>query len=182
MALRVVPWWLGWMLALPLRRLVHDPEKILRDHVREGMTVADLGCGPGFFTVAMAKLVGPTGRVFAVDLQQPMLKMAARGARRKGVEDRIVFHRCEERRLGLTEPVDFALAFAMVHEVPDAGRFLSEVAAIVKPGGRFLFAEPKRHVSGEDFDESVQLALKAGFKVHSEPEIKWCRAALFEKP
>jgi ubiquinone/menaquinone biosynthesis C-methylase UbiE len=56
-----------------IRRLVHKPRRILEAHVGKGMTVLDLGCGPGYFTIELAKLVGEEGRVIAADIQQGML-------------------------------------------------------------------------------------------------------------
>ncbi|MEN8212415.1 MAG: methyltransferase domain-containing protein, partial [Thermodesulfobacteriota bacterium] len=56
------------------RRWFQDPEKILRPYVNKGMTVLDLGCGPGFFSVDMAQMVGKSGRVIASDLQDGMLE------------------------------------------------------------------------------------------------------------
>ena len=62
-----------------MRRLVHKPGRILEARISKGMTVLDLGCEPGFFTIEMAKLVGGTGKVIAADLQQGMLvKVAAK--------------------------------------------------------------------------------------------------------
>lgn len=51
----VCPWWLGYLLVTPLRRFLHDPEKILGDYVDEGMTVVEPGPGMGFFTAELAR-------------------------------------------------------------------------------------------------------------------------------
>ena len=50
---------MAWTFDNPLRRWFQDPERILGSFVREGMTVADIGCGMGYFSVAMAKMIGP---------------------------------------------------------------------------------------------------------------------------
>jgi len=65
----VCPWWLGYVLASPLRRLFLDPVKLLSPYVQAGMTVLEPGPGMGFFTLELARLVGPAGRVVAVDIQ-----------------------------------------------------------------------------------------------------------------
>ena len=57
-----------------IRRWFQNPEKILQPYIKEGMIVVDLGCGPGFFTVDMARLVGTSGRVIASDLEEGMLE------------------------------------------------------------------------------------------------------------
>ena len=70
---RVCPSWLAFVLNNPLRKLLQNPEKILKGLVQEGQTAVDLGCGPGFFTLPLARMVGESGRVIAVDLQSKML-------------------------------------------------------------------------------------------------------------
>ena len=96
----ICPWWGGYFIDNPLRRLIHDPKKILGRYVKPGMTVMDVGCGMGLFSIAMAKIVGDQGRVIAVDLQQQMLDTLRRRAERAGVGDRIETHKCEQNRLG----------------------------------------------------------------------------------
>ena len=97
----VCPWWVCYSFDNPLRRLFHDPERLLDPYVKPGMTVVDIGCGMGYFTVGLAKLVGPEGKVIAVDLQQQMLDALERRARRAGMADRIVLHRCRKESLGV---------------------------------------------------------------------------------
>jgi tRNA G46 methylase TrmB len=70
----VCPWYLGYLLASPLRRLFLNPEKILSTYVKEGMAVLEVGPGMGFFTLRLAKLVGETGQIICVDVQEKMLK------------------------------------------------------------------------------------------------------------
>jgi len=182
MAAHVCPWWSAWFtISNPLRRLVHDPEKTVRPYVKSGMTVLDVGCGVGCFTVSMAKMVGDQGRVIAIDLQGQMLDMLRRRAEKAGVADRIESHRCEQDRLGIDVQADFALAFAMVHEVPDQRRLLGEIHACLKPGGKLLVAEPPLHVSGKRFAHEVTTAEAVGFRLVEQPRIRWCRAAVFEK-
>jgi len=57
----------------PLRKLIQNPKNIMGEYVSPGDTVIDLGCGGGYFTVALAKMVGDRGRVIAMDLQKEML-------------------------------------------------------------------------------------------------------------
>ncbi len=168
----------GW-LSTPLRRLVHRPEKILAGMVKEGDVAADLGCGPGFFTMAMARMVGETGSVLAIDLQQGMLERVRRAAAKEGLEARIRLHQCSATEIGIGEPVaDFALAFYMVHEVPDVAAFLRQVRAMLKPGGRFLLVEPKVHVSKARFARTVEMAREAGMEQVDEPNIVFSQTSL----
>ena len=106
----VCPWWGGYFIDNRLRRLFHKPEEIGL-YVRSGMTAMDVGCGMGLFAIAMARLVGPDGRVIAVDLQQKMLDVLRKRAAKAGVGDRIETHRCQANAPEVAEPVDFALAF-----------------------------------------------------------------------
>ena len=108
------PWWFGYTFDNPLRRHIHDPRTILNGLVANGDVVADLGCGLGYFTLALAELVGQSGRVVAVDVQPQMLSRARRRAKRRGLEGRIEFHQCAPNALGLAGEFDFALAFWML--------------------------------------------------------------------
>lgn len=169
----------GW-LSTPVRRLITNPSRILRGLAQPGDTAVDLGCGPGFFTLPLAEMVGETGSVIAVDLQAAMLEQVKKRAERKGLMARIRLHHCAADSLDLSgEAADFALAFWMVHEVPDGPRFLREVAAGVEPGGRLLLVEPRGHVSATAFDETVAAAGAAGFRPLRRPRIAFSRATLF---
>lgn len=179
MSAHVCPWWLAWLaIDNPLRRLVHNPQKIVGPYVQPGMTALDVGCGTGWFSIPMATMAGQQGRVIAVDLQQQMLDMLRRRAQRAGVGDRIQTHKCAPDSLGLDAQADFALAFAMVHEVPDPRRLFGEILACLKPGGRLLLAEPRLHVSAQTFAVEIAAAEQASFRLLEEPKIRWARAML----
>jgi ubiquinone/menaquinone biosynthesis C-methylase UbiE len=177
---RVCPAAHGGLLATSLRRLVHNPERILGSLIEPGETVADLGCGPGFFALPAARLVGAGGRVIAVDLQAEMLEQLRVRAARAGLEQRITLHQCTATEIGLAEHADFALAFYMVHEVPDAPAFLAQVHALLKPTGRFLLVEPWGHVSAAAFARTVAIAQAAGFVPLARPRVVFSRAVLLQ--
>jgi ubiquinone/menaquinone biosynthesis C-methylase UbiE len=181
MPAHICPWWGGYFIDNRLRRLLHNPEEIVGPYLKPSMTIMDVGCGMGLFSIAMAKMVGNTGGVIAIDLQQEMLDVLRRRAERAGVADRIRLHRCDQDHLGIDEQVDFGLAFAMVHEVPDQQRLLQEIHGCLKPGGKLLVAEPRLHVSGQAFAEMVAEAENAGLRLVEEPWVRWCRAAVMEK-
>jgi ubiquinone/menaquinone biosynthesis C-methylase UbiE len=126
----------------------------------------------------MAQMVGDGGKVIAVDLQRQMLDMLRRRAEKAGVAARIETHLCEQNRLGIDVAADFALAFAMLHEVPDQDRLLGEIHRCLKPGGKLLLAEPPIHVSGKKFAGEVAVAEKVGFRVVERPQLRWCRAVV----
>jgi ubiquinone/menaquinone biosynthesis C-methylase UbiE len=174
MSHRVCPWWLGWILASPIRKLFQDPARILAPHVREGMTVLEPGPGMGFFTLELARRVGPGGRVVAVDIQEQMLAGLLRRARRAELADRIEARLASGASLGIDDlagKVDLVIAFAMIHELPDQNRFFTEVRRAIAPGGKVLIAEPGGHVSAMDFEATLGAAERAGFLRQPGPAI-----------
>ncbi len=162
-----------------IRRWWQPPRKILSPFVREGMTVLDVGCGPGFFSVEMAKMVGSGGKVISADLQDGMLQKLSDKVRGTELEARIVLVKCEEDTINVSDTVDFALAFYMVHEVPDKERFFRELRAVVDLGGRALLVEPRLfHVSRSDFEATAGIARDAGFSVDPGPRLSFSWSAI----
>lgn len=179
----VCPHKFAFMLSNPLRMLFQSPAKIAGEYIREGDTVIDLGCGPGFFAVRFAAMVGERGRVIAVDLQPEMLALAQKKAAKAGVAERMTFHRCAPDRVGLEQlpQADFMMAFYMAHETPDIPAFLAEVRGYLKPGGKFLIVEPKMHVDAQSFAHTIRAAETAGFRTISQPAKKSGRALLLTR-
>lgn len=180
LSIHVCPWWLARALDNPIRRLIHSPGKILGGYIKSGQTVLDLGCGPGTFTIPMARIVGEAGRVIAVDVQDEMLQMVKQKAVEEGLDSRIITHKSEPGGICISDKVDFALAFYMIHEVPDVDAFLMEVASLLKPSGKLLIAEPQFHVSESSFKKTLDAARLAGLKPISEPKIRFSRSMLFQ--
>jgi ubiquinone/menaquinone biosynthesis C-methylase UbiE len=163
------------------RRWLQNPRRILRPFIREGMTVLDIGCGPGFFSVELARLVGAAGRVIAADLQDGMLRRLEANVRGTELEARITLHQCQRDRIGLLQQVDFALAFYMVHELPDQQAFFREVLTILKAQGQLLVVEPPLHVSKSAFETTIKTARDAGFTVMERPRVLLSKAVLLGK-
>lgn len=180
----VCPWWLGYLLASPLRRLSQNPARILLPYLRPGMTVLEPGPGMGFFTLDMARMVGASGRVVAVDVQPRMIEALKRRARRAGLLDRIDARIVEAGSMalgGLDGSFDFVFACAVVHEVPSAARFFAEAARAMKSGAKLLLAEPAGHVENAEFSEQTAAAERSGLRLIERPPIARCHTALFEK-
>ena len=180
----VCPWWIGYLLASPLRRLRYDPAEVLAPYVHEGMTVLEPGPGMGFFTLELARVVGPSGRVVAVDIQRQMLDRLKRRATRAGLIDRLSIRLAQPDSLGVADlagAVDFVLAFAMVHEIPSASAFFREAALVMKPGARMLLAEPAGHVKPELFADELAAAADAGLKLTGRPAIRRSLAAVLQR-
>jgi len=178
---RICPWWLAYTFDNPLRALLHDPRKILSPYLREGMTAIDLGCGMGYFSRGMAKIVGDAGTVISIDLQQEMLDITRKRAERDHVGHRIHLRRVEQGNIGVSEQADFALAFWMVHEVDDLQAFFRQVHSILKQTGVFLIAEPRVHVSRSRFEEILAFARTTGFTISDAPRIRFSRAVVLRK-
>lgn len=184
MAHRVCPWWLGYFLASPLRRLSQDPGKILAPYVREGATVFEPGPGMGFFTLELARRVGQNGRVIAVDVQPRMITSLQRRLQKAGLSERVDVRLVPQESMGLADVsvrADFVLAFAVVHEFPDAARFFAEAASVLKAGGGLLLAEPRGHVKPADFEAELEVAARAGLRVKERPSIPRSHAAWLTK-
>ena len=153
----VCPPWVGLISLLnPLRRLLYTSESILGPHINEGMTVIEPGPGMGYFTLTAASLVGPKGKVVALDIQEAMLNALHRRAERAGLASRLELRVAKPTDLGIRREgiADFFLAFYMVHEVPDPRRF---------------------------FEQELGQGSAAGFKVLNRPTIRWSWAALLAK-
>jgi len=185
MAEHICPVWVGYLLASPVRKIFQNPEKMLASYIKPGMMVLDVGCAMGFFSLPMARMVGTGGRVVSVDVQEAMLKSLKKRAQKVNLSDRIETRMCRYHSLDLDDlkaKVDFALAFAVVHEVPDASIFYSELHETLKRNGKLLVAEPKGHVSVEAFDETVSMAMQYGFKKIEDLRLWRSHGVVLEKP
>jgi ubiquinone/menaquinone biosynthesis C-methylase UbiE len=175
----VCPWWLCFTFDNPIRKIIHDPVKILDPYVHKGDTAIDIGPGMGYFSIPMAELVGPSGHVTAIDIQPKMLSALTARAQKKGVSDRIKTHLAGPDSIGFYEKADFILAFWMAHEVPDQQRFFSEIRDLMKPQGLFLLVEPLIHVSRKSFSRALETATQLGFSIKEYPEISMSQSVLF---
>ena len=176
----ICPWWYAYTFDHRGRRLFHKAEVMFADYVKEGMTVLDVGCGMGFFSIGMAGLVGDAGKVIAVDVQQEMLDVMLKRASNVGLENRILPRLCRPDNLSIREEVDFALCFWMVHEVPNKLRFFSQIRSSLKRSAKFLVVEPKLHVSLRSFLGMVDVAKSSGFSVCGSPGVRLSLTALLK--
>jgi ubiquinone/menaquinone biosynthesis C-methylase UbiE len=109
--------------------------------IRPGMTVCDMGCGNGFYSLSMAKLVGPEGRVLAVDIQPEMLKMLEQREAEAKLDN-------IEPILGLLHDpklpegtVDLILLVDVYHEFSHPEPMLAAMRRALKPNGRIALVE-----------------------------------------
>lgn len=181
MGRHVCPWWFAYTFDNPLRRFFHKPESIFSPYLKEGMTAIDIGCGMGYFSIGMAKIVGEAGKIISVDLQQKMLDTLMKRAKEAGVSNRITPVLCDENDIAIHEKVDFALTFWMLHETPGESHLLQQVHSILKKKGKLLLAEPKLHVSLANYKKTLATARELGFQLIDEPFIYFSYAAILEK-
>ena len=119
----------------PLRRIFDNPTKTLKAAgVQPGQQVLEVGCGPGFFTIAAAKLVGDNGCIHAIDLHPLAIKMVEEKVQKaslSNVEARIA----NAANTGLpAESIDVILLFGVIHALP-LKEVLPELYRVLRPGG-----------------------------------------------
>ena len=123
-------------LLSPERRQMQDPDAILSAlDLSPGLRLADVGCGPGFFTLPAAERVGGDGQVYAFDVQHEMIARVAERAATAGL-DNVQAMLSKEAELPIPdEAVDVALLANVLHESPDRVKFLAEIGRTLRPGG-----------------------------------------------
>ena len=124
----------------------------------EGMTVVDPGCGFGYVSLAMARMVGPQGKVVSVDIEAHAVERLIRRAEKAGLADRIEASTCQSADLGLSRyegKVDLVTVIHTLHEFEDLPRFLSQVGALLEPEGRMLVVEPRGHVKQAEYEAEL---------------------------
>lgn len=180
----VCPWWVGYLLLNPLRRVAQSPRRTLSPLVREGMTILEVGPGMGFFTLDLARMVGPDGRVVAVDVEPRMVDALSRRLRRAALGDRAEVRLSRAERLDaddLEGRVDLALLIYVVHEVEDPARLFETIRRTLAPQGRALIVEPPLHVSRAAFSRTLETARLAGLHEIDRPRWRGCKTALLRR-
>jgi ubiquinone/menaquinone biosynthesis C-methylase UbiE len=180
----ICPWYFGYVLASPLRRLYQNPEKILSPYLKSDMKILEVGPGMGFFSLPMARKVGDHGRIYCIDLQEKMLQSLQRRALKSKLQGRIETRLCTENSLQIDDlagSIDFALAFAVVHEVSDQHQLFAGIAHSLKKDGLLLISEPKGHVTEEEFERSLSQAYQEGLNLKKRPEIRGSHSAVLGK-
>ena len=167
----------------PVRRLLSPPGRLVSKYVEEGEAVADIGCGPGYYTLAMAEAVGEGGKVYAADPDPRAIEALERklGDRRGVVEARAA----SAADLGFIpdRSVDFVLANGMICCMTEHSAALREIRRIMKPSGSAYISVSKmfsrrdpRGVGREEWEQTL-----AGFSVLERGDglaTRWAHVAL----
>lgn len=121
-----------------LRVLFRPPKRFLSKYVRERSVTADLGCGPGFFSVPMAQIVGPSGKVHAVDFDSRAIEKVRRKAERKSCSSQLDARTASAADVGFIPDgsVDFVLAEGLLCCMKDHEGAISEIRRILSASGR----------------------------------------------
>jgi ubiquinone/menaquinone biosynthesis C-methylase UbiE len=160
------PVWLRWLVELDNPFTATNRAAVIIGHLglRPGMTVLDVGCGPGRVTLPAAREVGPTGRVIAIDLQPGMLRRAQERARSAGL-DNISFLEAGVGGGKLDVPAaDRALLVTVLGEIPDREAALRSIFAALKPGGVLSITEIVFDPHFQRRATVSELARNAGFE------------------
>lgn len=151
----------GFVIDNILRRLFRPPERFLTRYLQPGNTAADLGCGPGFFTLPMAKIVGSGGKVYAVDFDPRSIEHLRRRAERQGRLQTIEPCAASAAEIGHIQnaSVDFVLAEGLLCCMKDHLGAIREIRRILASRGRaylsvIKFSKPgdPRGVSKEEWE------------------------------
>lgn len=159
------------------------PQEILRLlQVKEGAHVADIGCHEGYMTVKLSRAVGPSGKVYAVDVEQRKLDRLENHLRERRLSNvTVVKGDYNNPRLPLNS-MDAVLILDTYHEMDEHNEILEHIKAALKPEGRFVICEPiaeerkkltrkeqeRKHELGMHF--ALEDLVKAGFKIISKNE------------
>lgn len=154
----------------PQRRAILPPEATLRSlGLKAGEIMADIGCGIGYFTIPAGQIIGPKGKVYALDIAEEMLQEVDEAKKHNNmtnIETVIV----AEYDLKLENAsVTFAFTCNVLHEIDDLGRYIGEIQRILAVKGRLAVIEWERKVSnlGPPINHRIdKVELIALFKEH----------------
>lgn len=146
----------------PSRRAAQDPALILGHlELQAKASFADIGCGPGYFTLEAARLMGPTATLWGVDVAEEMLERLGQRAAEAGLASIKPTLAEEEDEYPLhTGSVEAALLANAYHETDPASNFLFELKRIMAPGAPLLVVEwkPEPTPGGPPLSERLQMA------------------------
>lgn len=152
-----------------------EPDRIMDElGIADGARVGDIGAGGGWFTIRLARRVGPNGRVFAQDIQHQMIESIARRVQRENLRN-------VETRLGTpTDPrlpgdLNAVLIVDTYPQLEDPVPILKHLAMTLAPNGRIGIVEWRNDVFGPgpamnerlEPDEIIRDALRAGLRLHA---------------
>jgi predicted methyltransferase len=131
----------GW-LERPEREAEEAPSRAIAAlKVQPGQTVADIGAGSGYYTVRLARAVGPTGRVYATDIQPAMLDLLLANVARARLDNVTAILGAPDDPKLPANAIDLAIMVDVYHELDAPQAFLQRLRPALKPGGRLVLLE-----------------------------------------
>ena len=129
----------AWLLDNPIRKLIQPPSELIQKiGITQDQTVVDFGCGPGYFTVELAK---KAGKVIAIDLSVEMLKKVQLKVAKAHITN-VEFLQSNGTNIQLEDgSVDMILLVTVFHEIGNTATVLKEFAKVLKPNGRLIIME-----------------------------------------
>ena len=180
------PAFFGPFLDSTFRRWRQPPEQLIeRSGIKRGMTVLDLGCGPGTFTTFAARAVGKRGRVYAVDIQPAMLKQLEHKLSRPENQDikNVELKQASAYELPFKdETLDLVYMVTVLQEIPDTGRALREIKRVLKPGGILAVSELLPDPDYPLRSTTIKLGQREGFIPDASLGNLWNYTVRFRKP
>lgn len=181
-ALHRTPWWLMEAFDRTLRPVLYDAERIVRPFVAPGDRVADIGCGTGYFSPALSRLIGPAGELLLVDAQEEMLRRAVEKVHRDPTaRAKVTGVMVSGGDLQLPREIDFALMSWMLHEVEEPEAYWRSLRHSIRPAGKVLVIEPLIHVSADRWESELVPATDFGFRRRDVGGILFSRAAVLTR-
>lgn len=181
----------GW-LERPSREREEQPTKLLESlRIEKGSKVADIGAGSGYFTVRLAKLVGETGTVYAVDIQPEMLTILRNRAKKEGLENiELVQGTIVDPKLP-ADTIDLILLVDVYHEFSHPWEMADAMIRSLKPGGRIVFVEYRLEDPSVPIKRVHKMSEEQVRKEMSVQQVRWVETIdvlprqhiiIFEKP
>ncbi len=122
-----------------------NPEKNIEQFsVDPGIIAVDLGSGPGFYSLALAKLVGPSGRVYAVDIQKELLSKLQTDAQKEGLHNiKLIWGDLDLENSSTLDDnyADRVVLANVLFQIENKDNLISEAYRILRPGGKLLFVD-----------------------------------------
>lgn len=154
------------------RRSIDLEGKLRASGVKQGQTVLDFGCGPGYFTIVAARTVGERGRVYALDVHPLAIEAVEEKARKGGLSN--ITTVLSDRDTGLPDgSVDVVLLYDTIHQIEDKQALLGELDRVLKAGG--VLSIWVEHGGGNDVAEVVQDCSRFSLKERREDILNFVR-------
>jgi len=183
---RPVPAFTGPILDSGFRLQLQPPQKIIeRSGTKEGMTVLDLGCGSGALTIFVARAVGDKGKVYALDIQEDMLKQLEKKLglpENRDIKNVELINSSADQLPFEDNSIDLVYIVSVLQEIPGRQKALQEIKRVLRPQGILAISEVLPDIDYFLKSTVIKIARQAGFILDEAPGNFWNYTARFKKP